>query len=433
MTTPNRQTTSYQASNSRPKRQFDPEREEKGKINRTHEKMKKGDVWGGYTEWHKSDIDNTRRALGMNTEEQQRQMEESRRLKEQQTGENRGVLDQLTRLEDSYKAAKDQEVAKYLDEVRNLKSQAQQQATDAQQTYSNDIQPRYKGIMEDAQREAGMAMSLNEAGDPNNRIHQAVRNMYGQQAQNVGRQGLADVGVLNALGAQATAGQMGVGGPMTGSQLQLLQAGNMQQSGAAYARAQQQMERLRQQGIERGFQESNLQYERGQRAKDRYSGSVGQYEGAMDRNIGRQRGFRGEIGGYAGDMFGTQLGSYRENLGLRTGAQQRELAEIGRRHGASQESINQQIALANAQNAAQANMVGGVMGAGGTALGAYYGGPQGAKAGGDAGRSMGGGAVQAPPSQQQQGYQQQQYGVYGAQPYNYNQQPGRYGQAGYTT
>ena len=73
----------------------------------------------------------------------------------------------------------------------------------ADKTYSETIKPRLQGIMEDAQRNADQAMSLQEAGDINNKIQGQVRQSYEQQAQGENRQGIADTGVMQALGAQA--------------------------------------------------------------------------------------------------------------------------------------------------------------------------------------------------------------------------------------
>jgi hypothetical protein len=331
---------------------------------------------------------------------------------------DKDYLDAYTRNMEGYLGRSRQSGSDYLSAIAENRRQAQDQARSAKMTYSNDIQPRLKSSMEDAQREAGYAMSLKDAADPNNAVHRAVRGMYDQQAQGVQKQGVADYGVLSALGAQATQNVMGSGGPMTGAQLQLTQAVNQRQAGEAYARAQQRMDALKQQGIDRGFEESDRQYQRGEGARDRYRQSIGDYEGGMDRDIARQGRFRDEDMGYAGQAMGVQRGLSREDFEGRTsvdalkkgnayGSSNRQLSQIDARYGNQQAAIANRIAEANAENAAKSGMIGAVMQGGATAAGAYYGGAGGAAAGGTAARSLGG-YQSPPPSQAQNAY-------YGAQ------------------
>lgn len=385
-------------------------------------KLGKGDVKG----YFQHEVDQGKMVTGTDTRRQEEELKKAREARQNQYGETRGVLDTMENRDEQYIKNMQRHSQGYINEVEDLRNQARDQATDARQQYTNQIQPRFKDVMEDAGHQAGQAMSLQQAGDPNNQVHQAVRGMYNQQADNYGRRGLADVGVLNALGAQATAQQFGMGGPMTGAQQQLMMAANQQQSGAAFARTQQQMDRLRQQGIERGFQESDAQYARGQQAKDRYERSIGNYEGAMDRNIGRQRAFRGEDQGYSADIFGTKLGRSRDTRDTYQGISNRDIAGINQKYGGKLEGINQNIALQNAQNASTAQITGGVLGAAGSIGGAYFGGPAGAQAGGNAGRAMGGGATAAPQAGGGTNYQMYNYGP---QPAG-QQQPGYYNYGG---
>lgn len=373
-----------------------------------------------------AEAERNRGLMGMDTSKQEKELEKSKKIRERQYADTQGVLGTMAGYDQTYDKQADQYTGSYLRKVNALEDEANDQAKSAQRTYSNNIQPRFKGIMEQAGRDARHAMSLKEAGNPNNSVHRAVRGMYDQQAQNVGRQGLADVGVLNAMGAQATAQQMGVGGPMTNAQMQLMQANNMQQSGAAYARAQQQMDRLREQGIERGFQESDAQYARGQMAKDRYERSIGNYEGAMDRNIDRQRGFRGERQALGADIFGTSLGRARDRRDTHMGISQRQLGAMNNYYAGQQEGVAQKIALQNANNAAQAQIIGGVLGAGGTAAGAYYGGAGGAQQGGQAGRNIGGAGAQAQAPTPSYQYNYQQPATYQGPQQAGQNQPGYY-------
>lgn len=355
--------------------------------------------------------------LGYDRSKQKKKVKESEALRTKENEATRGVLDKMNQYDKGY-----------LKQTAGLEKEAQDQANNATAVYKNDISPRFKQIMENAGQEARGAMTLQEAGDPNNRVQQAVRAMYDQQGEGVRKQGLADSGVLAAMGAQATAQQMGVGGPMTGSQMQLLSANNAQQGGQAFARAQQNMQRLKEQGIDRGFTESSNQYARGVDAKDFYNRSIANYEGAMDNDIARQRGFRQERGGLQSQM-----------QGVRMGGQGRELGYNNQVYGGQQQAINQAIAQANADNAARSAMATAGMQAAGTFFGGMYGGKDGAAAGGQfgqgAGNSMGGqgqsvgtgygqqgtNQQQTPPQQQQQQYGQQYQSPYGQQNY------GRYG------
>lgn len=384
-----------------------------------------------------------RSSIGMDNSEQKALMKQSRHANEQhykkqleEFGRMRNediYLKHQNRKElDQYKGIKDYNVREYMGVQDQLRRDAEAQAQDARQTYTNTIQPQLKNAMETARSNASQAMTLSQAGDPNNQIHQAVRGLYDQQAQGVRQQGLADYGVLAALGNQATAGQMGTGAPMTGAQTQLLQSANLGQASLAYNRAQQQMARLKEQGIEKGFQESDRQYQRGTEARDAYNRSIGNFESAMDRNLDREKGFRDTRQAYAADKMGVHLGSARENLGLEqgyaglehqlnTGNSQRMLGALSDYYGGYQQGLANQIAGANASNAARAGLFGAGITAAGTIGGAMIGGPAGAAAGAAAGQQLGGAMGQAgqvpyqPVSYGSGGsqYQQQQYPGYG--------------------
>lgn len=338
--------------------------------------------------------------LGMSNDKQKKKMKEAEALKEEENLATRGVLDKMNKTDSDY-----------LKKIKELENQASKQASDARFIYSNDINPRLKGVMEDAYRDSRSAMTLEEAGNVNNYMHQQVRDLYESEAQKVRRQALADQGVLTAMGQQNMARQMGAAGaPLTGAQLQLMQATNMNQAGLAFNNAQVQMNRLREQGLDRGFTESAAQYERGQRSLDRYERSIGSYEDAMNRDIMRQRMFRDELGGYAGIGYGVNQGSNMRDLGY-----------VNQVYGGKQDAISNAIAMANADNAGKSALLSGIMGAGGAAIGGYFGGPQGAQAGQAAGSALGGSGYQAgqgPQPQQSQRpnyYDGSFYGGYGQQ------------------
>lgn len=355
--------------------------------------------------------------VGMDNSKQKQLAKDAAAARENQYQDTTGILSGMKNQDDDYLKTMQGHANDYRSRLDILQREADDQAKNARTTYSNDIAPRQKSIMEEAGREAGSAMSLADAGDPNNRVHQQVRQLYGNEAEGVRKTGLADAGVLAALGAQATAGQMGGAAPMTGGQLAMLQGQNMAQSGAAYARAQARMNQLKQQGIDRGFDESSAQYERGQRAKDRYSGSIQDYEGGLDRSIGRDSGLRAERGGYDADHYGVASGMAGLGHGLGMGQGQRDLGAIDQRYGNQQATIAQQMSQANADNAARSAMFGGILQGGSTAAGGMMGGYEGAKVGNSIGGSVAGGMQQggqAPvPQQQQYGYRQpQRYGQY---------------------
>ena len=356
------------------------------------------------------------KAVGWDRSKQKDLAEQSGRLSDQEINDRQGVLDQMSAADRQYSANYGSRMDEYLgksqksgmtyrDTLARNQQQARDQATNAQTTYTNDIQPRLKSTMEDAQRQAGSAMSLADAGDPNNSVHKAVRGMYDEQAQGVGKQGVADYGVLSALGAQATQNTMGAGGPMTGAQMQLSQAQNQQAASRAYAISRQRMDALKQQGIDRGFEQSNAQYNRGQDAKDRYERSIGNYEGGMDRNIARQGRFRDEDTGYGQGIMGVERGLAQEEFQGRDsvdslnrqnayGQSNRALSQLDARYGNQQSQIANQMAQANAENAARSGMFGGILQAGAAGAGAYFGGAQGAQTGasiaGPVAQSMGG-------------------------------------------
>jgi hypothetical protein len=364
------------------------------------------------------------------------QREDSKAYQEsvgKQNEETQGVLDQMKKDDsDYYNQSNDlwnQYQGDYLRQgiqdranINKLKGQAESQATDAQKTYTNTIKPNMMNAMEDAKKQASQAMSLKDAGDPNNSVQTAVRAMYEKQAQGVGRQGLADSGVLSALGAQAMAGPMGNMGPMTGGQMQALQGANMGQAAQAYSRAQQRMDDLKQQGIDRGFSESAAQYDRGVGARERYSNTIKDVQNAQGLNQSQQQGYRGEIGGFNQQLSQQQTAETDRNMGMRAGLnalqygqkqgqQGRELGRIGDFYGGQQAGIAGRMAQSGAQS-------GGIMGAvgqiGGAAAGGYFGGPMGAAAGGAAGQTaMGGGQSQAPAGQPSYGQGVNTAGGYG--------------------
>ncbi len=149
---------------------------------------------------------------------------------------------------------------------------AEQANLDRMKGYSTSYQNSIRGVM--GEEDAKNAMTLQQAQDPNNKVAQDFRNMYNTEAQNQGQQGLADVGVMQSLGAQAFSGKLGGGVPMTGGQLQALMAQNQNQAGQAFANVQRQKQSLRDQGLAQGIMQTQAAWERGQQSKDRYTSGV---------------------------------------------------------------------------------------------------------------------------------------------------------------
>lgn len=325
----------------------------------------------------------------------------------------------------------------YKNEMAGIMNDAKQQAADSSRVYNSSIRPALQTMMDSDMQEAGNAMTLDEAGDVNNYIHQGVRDMYNRQGSNVIRQGQQSSAVLGALGAQNAASAFGSMGPMTVGQQQALYASSQGQAGQAFARAQAEMSRLRQQGIDRGFDESDAQYQRGERAKGRAKDAVGQFGAEEDRFQERQGNYRSEIGRGAADIFGLDMGLASANRDFGD-----EMAGIGqnniynrtnRNMGVddihTRNQMNVQLGRAaerQADAAGKAGVFSGILGAVGTGVGAYYGGPGGAAAGGAAGTAIGGAmaprsgpvtypGIESPPPQQQGGYTP--YSPYGQRAY----------------
>lgn len=318
----------------------------------------------------------------------------------------------------------------YIGRQQGLLNQASSQASDASKTYSNTIKPRLNSVMEDAQRQAAGAMTLQQAGDANNDVARQTRQLYENQAQGEGKRGIADYGVMSALGAQATAGQLGGASPLTGGQLQAIQGANMSQAAQAYGNVQKRMQNLRDQGLNQGFARSDLQYQRGQDAQSRYRQSIGDISAAQNDYLGQQQNLRGEQSGYGGNIFDTQAGmanrdynnigedlSYKNSSIGRTSALDQGNALqnqglINTRYGNQQAALQSDLAGTNAAAAGRLSAIGGLIGAGAGAYGASQGmggggagggSPmQGAQSGAQIGSSIFGGlAGNAGQSQQQ--------------------------------
>lgn len=315
---------------------------------------------------------------------------------DQGRGQTEGVLgkmgesdtDYLNKVKDTtetYKTRQGQLAQDYGKEVHGLKDQWNKMADDAHETYTNSIQPQMKSIMERAGTQAGDAMTLKEAGDPNNSVQQAVRGMYENQAQGVNRTGLADVGVLQAMGTQATANQFGSGMPMTGGQLQALQGANLTQSGQAMANTQAQMQNLRTQGIQQGFDQSAAQYGRGQDAQNMAMNAGNAYGNAVQQgqNVQQQALAGGHnlgqeefgVGSQFNAMnYGTDTGISNLAHGLNEAGNTRELGAIQDQFGGKAAVDTARMGAAGAAQAGMFQGLGGLAGGVASGVGSYFGG-----------------------------------------------------------
>jgi hypothetical protein len=132
------------------------------------------------------------------------------------------------------------------------------------------------GTQAQMQANADSAMTIDEFGDPDNKVAMAYRESYERDAQQARQQGQRDYGILAAMGAQAAQGQFGMSGPMTAGAMGQIYAQNQNQAGQAYAKAQQRMYDLQQQGRKAGEVQSENAYKYGQAAiQDLIKGNQG--------------------------------------------------------------------------------------------------------------------------------------------------------------
>lgn len=304
---------------------------------------------------------------------------------------------------DKYVGSYDTATNTYRSDQAKTKQAYQDQASDSSKAYTNEILPRLTSVMNKREGNANSAMSLKDAQDPNNAVASATRGMYNQQAQGIQNQGLADYGVLAALGSQATGNTMGgYGGMMTGGQMQSLQNANMGQASGAFGQAQQNANNLKLQGIQQGQNQSNWAYGQGQQAIGDYGGSVRDFEGANNQKNSIQNMYTGQQAGIDSDAYGVSLGQagvHRDAASGLAGLQNaNSTASLNRQQGFVNgvSATDQATAYANAQAAAaaQAAKLGALGTIAGGAAGAYAGGPAGGAAGAQAG---GAGAAAANP------------------------------------
>jgi hypothetical protein len=284
---------------------------------------------------------------------------------------------------------------------------------DAANKYANTTQDNtttYKQNMQNA---------LTNWQTPNNATEQGIQGMYNQQAQGITTQGLADYGVLAALGGQATANTIGSSGqPITGGQMQAIQGANMSQAGNEFANAQAQASGLQAQGLSAGLNQNNMNYAN---VQNENQAAFGADQGAAATQYDTQSGL-------AGLQYGIQQQGDQNNMGM-----------INQKYGAQQQADIAQAQAANAAQAGKLGAIGSIAGGAGGVAASYFGGGGGLSSmmGGGGGGGGGGGYMQsaaqgAALGQQQaglvgQGSGNQVYTTPG--PGGYNQSPS-YGSSG---
>lgn len=311
-------------------------------------------------------------------------------------------------------------------EAKGFEAQRQNLMTDAKaagqrtdQTYQT-FTTKMEKFANQAEKEAQNAMTLQQLADPeSSAAFQNYKKLYETQAQGENQQGLANFGVLSALGGQSANASMAGLGPMTAGQQAAMFAGSQRQAGEAFANTQRRMQSLRDQGLATGLDAHRYQYEAGQGAKKLLQGAVDQRLG-MEKdwsalgaaNRGEQAGYQSDITGSRMATQGRALGAAQEDYGLNTGltrditARQAGLsqmqmgqanADIGNVMTQQQIAAQQAAASEAADAQRQAAMMGMIGTVGGAAIGAF-GGPAGMAAGAAAGGALGRGAAEASSS-----------------------------------
>ena len=263
----------------------------------------------------------------------------------------------------------------YQSQLGATKDALTNQANDSKAAYTNTVLPALQNVLNTDKTNAGNAMSLSDAMDPNNAVASSTRDMYNTQAQGIQNQGLADYGVLAALGGQATANTIGGSGqPILGGQMQALQSANMGQASQAFGNAQNNANNLKLQGIQAGQNQSNWAYDEGQNAIGSYGNAANNYANANNTMNSIQNNYTNQESGIdtarfneTGQQAGALYNSNSSQAGLKYGIQNQQnnnsLAQIGQQYGTQQGIYNAQAQAANAAQSAKLGALGGITGA----------------------------------------------------------------------
>jgi uncharacterized protein YoxC len=284
--------------------------------------------------------------------------------------------------------------------MEGLRKQSEENATNSNRVYT-DLGTKMDGLVNQQKANSDAAMSLKDYSNAStNKVFNDTRGIYNDQAQNEGKQGQADFGVLSSLGAKAMGSGMAGMGPMTAGAQSMMMANSQRQAGEAYAGTQRRMQDLRDQGLNMGFNRMDTTYQAGRQANNDYQNSIGARGNMQSQSNNEARGFRGEADGYNNSIAaqrdkrsGLDLSRGQENYGMDTGFAQDKIGRAnsitGQRMGVIDadyaSKMGQVNATASQQAAARAQQAGYVnagIGAAGTIGGAVLGGPAGAAAGG---------------------------------------------------
>lgn len=294
-------------------------------------------------------VQNPAKALGISKDEEKKKQKELEQRQKEAIEASRPITEQITEAEgrgldrtreavsgyqdtrgqaqDQYRQGTEQIVGDYQDrrnqeiadanaESERLKNESAQQATDANEVYSSSIKPTFMNLMERNQNLMDQAPDIATAADPNSQIKSNIRDFYDEQAQGVGKRGMQSAGVLQAMGNQSLANQLGSMGPQNIGVMQALQAGNQAQAGQAFAQTQRQMDDIRREAENRAWEQSGLAYDRGVMASRDLQGNVQGLQGAQTQNLANNAASRAEQNRFGQDIYGRNMGANQEDLGF---------------------------------------------------------------------------------------------------------------------
>lgn len=315
------------------------------------------------------------------------------------TDEGKRIDDYKQKAGAAYGEMKDSS-SKLQGDTEKLKSQAQDQATKSGTVYQN-LGTKMDELNNQQKVNSDNAMSLRDYSNAStNSVFNDTKGIYEQQAQNEGKQGQADYGVLASMGAQAMGQGMAGAGPMTAGAQSAMMAGSQRQAGEAYANVQNRMQGLRDQGLNMGFNRMDKVYDAGQAAQNTYQNGLGARGNLQTQANSESAGFRDQDNGYNTQIAGQKdrrsnidHGQAQENYGLDNGfskdKMQRANGITGARQGVIDADYASKIGSISkteqqqaASRAEQASWVNAGIGAAGTIGGAMLAGPAGAAVGG---------------------------------------------------
>lgn len=227
-------------------------------------------------------------------------------------------------------------------QLQGLIDEAKLQGTNAEATYTNTILPALEGVLAKHKTNSDSALTLEEAMDPNNKLATSIRDLYDNLGQRERQRGQQDYGVLAAMGAQAAGQQFGQM-PMTSGRMGQIYAQNQSQAGEAYARAQNRMYDLQQQGITRGFEDTKHWYGEGQKSIANYGQSAKDIQTASDTHASTMGKFRDEQSVYGGQKH--KAGTNQDMLNFSADQSMTDLQQANKASKTGRESASQLAGL----------------------------------------------------------------------------------------